>query len=423
MTGWDNVVPGNILCALDLGTTKFCLAALYLDRPETDRPLIEIITVPAAGMRRGMVADMQQAAAALTKLLDAAENQLNIDIRRVVVGIAGSHLRGFDTSSELITNNEVIASTHISALQEKVEQTRIAADREILHVVPVSFDLDDRQSTQNPIGFSAQTLRGDFFLVDADRLYLKDIVRLCNQAGLEVARLYSEPLSSASVTLDDAKKEVGVAVCDIGGGTTDGVVYQAGRPRAAFSLNIGGAMLTSDLAVALNLSLAEAERAKVFFGLGTTKDADTTMVINNIKGDARTITAELVRPILAARLAELCQLLGQQLLPYKGKLGGGIVLTGGGSEVAGIDRLFQKIFRIPVTKACPSFVYQETPVSTENQDDETMQSALMYPSKYATVMGLLNLELGRIKDDESTRRVSWTSRYVNQLVRWLKDMS
>lgn len=386
------------------------------------RPLIEIITVPAAGMRRGMVADMEQSAAALTKLLDAAENQLNIDIRRVVVGIAGSHLRGFDVSTEVETNNEVITAAHISMLQEKVEQTRVAADREILHVVPVSFDLDERQTTQSPIGLSAHTLHGDFFLVDSDRLYLKDIVRLCNQAGLEVTRLYSEPLSSASVTLDDTKKEVGVVVCDIGGGTTDGVVYQQGKPRAAFSLNIGGALLTSDLAVALNLSLTEAERTKVFFGLNNNREE--TLIVNNIKGDARTITGDRVQPVLSARLIELCQLLGEQLMPYKGKLGGGIVLTGGGSEVAGIDRLFQKVFRIPVTKACPSFVYQETEaVDPENADDSSNKSALMYPSKYATVMGLLNLELGRIKDDESTRRVSWTSRYMNQLVRWLKDMS
>lgn len=417
---WCGFVGSNHLYALDLGTTKFCLASLKLHGGQT-KPTLDLVTIPAAGMRRGMVSDMREAARGLSQLLDAAEKQLELDIRKVVVGIAGSHLRGFHTKISQEMNEQIIADSHILALQDQAEQTKRAPDREILHAVPVKFDLDHRQSVANPIGFSASKMEAEFFLVEADRLYLKDVIRLCNQAGLEVSRLYSEPFASASVTVDDEKKNLGVVIADIGGGTTDGVVFQNGAPSGAFSLNVGGTLLTSDLCVAFNLSVAEAERVKIFFGLD--KSSDRNLIVSNIKGESKTLHSKDVYPVLGARIFELCEMLGQELKKFKGSLGGGIILTGGGSEILGIDSFMQQIFKIPTVKSCPTLAFGQLNTLSVNSDRK-IEHALMYPSKFATAMGLLNLELVRTRESQADPKTTgWTSRYMNQLVHWLKEMT
>lgn len=397
------------LFALDLGTTKFCLATLRGGESQ----VIELIGVSSSGMRRGMVSDFAKAADAINRLLDAGEKQLNCDIRRVVVGIAGSHLH-----HRVITGTKSLATGRVEqedldSLSIQVEQEQGSELREILHCLPLAYRIDTRDAVDNPLGFSGRVLQIDYFVVDADKNYLRDVIRLCNQCGLEVAKLYSEPLASASVTLTDEQKNLGVALADIGGGTTDGVVFVAGRPTAVFTVNIGGAMMTNDLAIGLNLSPEEGERVKQRFGLNSEDQSNTTLEVRDIRGQKKLVSARQIYPVLAARVLELASITTLQLQMFRGRLGAGLILTGGGSTVAGLGPFLERRLGMPVTAALPSSDGL-LPMSTNHTE---------FSPKYATVLGLLNLELSRIRENSHTSRSSWSNRYISQFLTWVRELS
>ena len=402
------------LYALDFGTTKFCLAAVR-EVPGASTPSIETVSIPAEGMRRGMLANLEQAKAALRTLLDQAEKQFGGDITRAVVGVAGSHLASRIVTESCPVAGDNVTSQDLKTLIDKAEVRHATEAREILHTVPLGYRVDGRETVDDPIGFRGRTLAADFFLIDADKFYLKDLVTVCNEAGLQVVRLYSEPFASASVTVPDTYKQLGVALADIGGGTTDGIVFKGGRPTGAFTVNVAGKQMTNDLAIGLNVDTDEAEKVKLRFGikprLGDKVD------VADIRGQTKTVGASQVMPILVPRVHELCGLIARSLLPYKGTLGAGILLTGGGADVKGIAEYFQAKLGIPVARTRPVL---------PGDDGVAVEDALsrsIHPTRHATVIGLLNLELCRFGDLEKVRKTSWSNRYLGQIFNWIKDLS
>lgn len=404
--------------ALDLGTTKFALASLR-DAPGCQRPVVDIVSVPACGMHRGMLANMQQAKGALQNLLDIAERQWGVDITKVVVGIAGSHLRSRIVKASRALAAGQVLERDMQLLLEQVESEQPTDLRELLHTVPITYRVDDRELVADPTGFSGRVLTGDFFLIDADRYYLKDVVDLCNKSGLQVHRLYSEPFASASVTIPDKYKQLGVALADIGGGTTDGIVFRSGRPAAAFTVNVAGKLMTNDLAIGLNISTEDAEAVKVRFGI---KPRDNDAVeIQDVRGQPRHITGQHVIPILQPRIHELGALIARELQPFKGTLGAGILLTGGGADVKGISEYFQIKMHIPVGRARPVLTAESTSAGSLSDGDSILKS--QHATKHATIIGLLNLELGHLHEQQKTKKTSWSNRYLGPLINWIKELS
>lgn len=401
------------LFALDLGTTKFCLATLR----ETPGGgfAVETVSVPAEGMRRGMLANREQAKAALTSLIELAEKQFAADISKVVVGIAGSHLAGRTLTRQIAVSGDAVAGKDMRELLTIVEGEEASEARELLHVVPIGYRVDQRETVDDPRGFRGKALHGDFFLIDADKYYLKDVVDVCNEAGLQVTRLYSEPFASASVTVPDKYKHLGVALADIGGGTTDGIVFKAGRPVAVFTVNVAGKLMTNDLAIGLNIGPDEAEKVKIRFGIKP-RPGDA-IDVRDIRGNTRTLAAKDINPVLVPRVHELCGLVAQQLFPHRGTLGAGLLLTGGGADVKGITEYFQAKMGVPVVRA--------RPVLTKDGgvDEESALQRSTHPTKHATVIGLLNLELGRLGEQAKSRKTTWTNRYLGQFFNWIKELS
>jgi cell division protein FtsA len=426
------------LFALDLGTTKFCLATMR-EAPGGGQRL-ETVAVPAEGMRRGMLANLDEAKTGLNKLLEVAERQFGCDVTRVVVGVAGSHLQSRIVTATLPLETGIVTAKDTQRLIEKIEGDYTSETRELLHTVPIGYRVDSRETIDDPIGFKGRVVHGDYFLIDADKYYLKDIVDVCNDSGLQVVRLYSEPFASASVTVPDSYKELGVALGDIGGGTTDGIVFQAGRPRYAFTVNVAGKLMTSDLAIGLNIPPEEAERVKIFFGIkarGHDVNAmSSTLEVRDIRGQRKIVGLQHVQPILGARVHELGALLTKELMQFRGGLGAGLMLTGGGANVQGMHEYFQKRMGIPVRKAQPILKAEEPvadnpeggdnrdpgPVSAlQNPENQTVQHA--HPTKFATVIGLLNLELCRGANEDKQRKISWTGRYLGNFMNWIKELS
>lgn len=390
--------PKNLF-ALDLGTTKFCLAAL-LWHGET--PKLELVDIPADGMHRGMVSDISRAERCLGELIEKAEKQLNVTIDKVVVGVAGSHLRGYMASHSLPLNRQNCSHRHVQRMIEEVETKEENPFREILHCVPIGYKIDHREEIDNPLGFTGSQLTGRFFVIDSDKDYLKDMIRICNANGLEVIRLYSEPFASASVSIDEESKQLGIAVADIGGGTTDGIIFQNGKPVNAFTINIAGSMMTKDIAVGLNLSFAEAEKIKHHYGLSYLKNQKQS----GLEVDPM---AKRVFVILGSRIHELGAHLANELKDYRGLLGGGILLTGGGAQVHGIDQFMADRFKVKVSTRVPHL----TAVHPMEENVNT---------RHATALGLLNLELGRYYSQREIQG-SLPRRYIDHFVNWIRELS
>lgn len=407
--------------ALDLGTTKFCIGCLQQSQDPAKKGLFTIhsASAKAEGMRRGMLANMAEARQALSALVETAEAQFKCDINEVVVGVAGSHLSSRTVTISTDINNATITQDHIGQIFKRAEAQETHETREVLHIVPVGYRLDDRQSVENPVGFSGKTLLSDYFIIDADKYYLKDLVELCNESGLQVKRLYSEPFASASVTVPDEFKDIGCAMVDIGGGTTDGLVFQNNKPHKAFTINIGGKLMTNDLAVGLNLKQIDAEAIKIRFGLVPHKP-DDLVECADISNMSRIYKPEHSLQILGPRIQELGAHIAQNLKSYRGNLGGGLILTGGGSEVRGMQDFFSSKMGIPVHKTKPSVASQHNFISATDQLSGTIVN---YPTRQATMLGLLNLEIGKLQDDFSKQSTSWGSRYLGQFVNWVKELS
>ncbi len=404
--------------ALDLGTTKFCLAAIKKETPES-LPQLEIISIPAQGMYRGMLSNLKEATEALKELLTVAEKQLGTDVSEVVVGVAGSHLRSQRVIVELYNPHpSLIGETVLHQLEEKAKIQGFKEDKDILHLVPINYTIDDRIHTKNPNGFSFKKIVGEFFILQADKLYLIDIVRVCNEAGLEVKKLYAEPFASASVILSQKVKDQGVIIADIGGGTTDALVFKRGDPVDVFTINIAGKIMSNDLAIGLGISFDVAEQIKRTYGLQQSPPYFVD-VIDLYKRPKR-ISGEMIFNILSARVRELAELIKQASHTHTVSLRSGLILTGGGSEVLGLTSLLEKFLSYSVGKAnpqIPTHLYKNVSYTSSLYEPEE------HETKYATSLGLLYLETIRQEANKKPENLNKINKFFKSFFDWMKELS
>jgi cell division protein FtsA len=398
------------LFALDLGTTKFCLATIRFDS-ESGKPIIKKTVVPAGGMRRGMLSNMEEASEALNSLLDLAEKDFSRDIREVVVGVAGSHLSGKIGRASLDIGGDVI---NRADQDEVLEKCKYATEGlEILHNIPLSYQVDQREHVDSAVGFSGDFLKCESFIIEADKNYLKDIIRLCNNCGISVQKLYAEPFASSCVTVPYSMKQAGVAIADIGGGTTDGIVFKKGKPIKLFTVNIAGKLITSDLSIGLQISEDDALVAKHKFGLTRSEE---TITLQKITGENININGRLVHRILSCRIDELYTLISSELGPLLNLISGGIIFTGGGSELRGICEHITSKFGISSTKIKPEIPKLSN--HTENPGERVTAA-----TKFATVAGLLYLAIEDFGGDDKKQGSLKASKYLKTFVNWLKEIA
>jgi cell division protein FtsA len=418
-------VSGNNpqIFAVDLGTSKFCVARLTESNDPSAGFSIESLAVPARGTKRGMVVDFTAALECLSALIEEAETRWNCDITNGVVGIAGSHLRSHVAKGSIpISPQDSVATATTTRLEDQMHsafaQSTAASQRELLDCIPVSYQIDNRDPVDDPHGFSGSVLSADFLMIDSDKAYLRDVVRLVNAAGVRVTKLISEPLASAYVCAGEDFRELGCCVVDIGGGTSDGLVFANGKPALAFSVPMAGFAMTSDLSVALNLPIREAERIKTIYGLSSAQ-MDQIMV-EDVHGNQKSIPGPIVAKILEARCRELTVNIARHLVPFKGRLGGGVLLTGGGSQLFGVAELMSSSIRIPVRAVNPK--WQKSVGGNGRQEK--------LAPKFATALGLLvlgalpgNLNRPRGSVGDITGGTILPSGLMSKLRAWLREMS
>ncbi len=347
---------GELVAGLDIGTTKVCVVIGEAFADQVD--IIGVGTAASSGMKKGVVVNIEATVRAIRKAVDAASDMAGCDIETVFVGIAGDHIKGFNSPGILAINNQEIREKHINAVIQAAQTVKISDNQQIIHVLPQEYMVDDHTGIQNPLGMSGVRLVTNVHIVTADNTSLHNLMASCNRAGLSVAEIVLESVASSATVLSRDELELGVALLDIGGGTTDLAVFCNGSIKHTWELALGGNNLTNDISVGLRTPLQEAEELKYLYG-----GALSSMIKDNLiievptvgERKARKVSQRVMAEILEARMEEILQMVNKNIYSsgYRNRINAGMVLTGGTALLANIVDMAEQVFDMPVRMAYP----------------------------------------------------------------------
>jgi cell division protein FtsA len=372
---------GEIVVGLDIGTTKVCAVVAEV-KGGGDFSEIEILgvgNVPCKGLRKGVVANVASTTESIRQAIEEAQNMAGVEIRTVFAGIAGSHVRAQGSNGVVaIASNEVTRSD-VERVLENARAIPIPTDRQILHVLPCEYLVDTQDGIREPVGMSGVRLEAKAQLITAARSCVENVIKCAERVGLTVADVVLEPLASAEAVLTEDEREIGVAVVDIGGGTTDVILYVDGGIVSANVIPVGGMSVTSDIAAGLRTPMAEAERLKHARGcaLGRMVPDDEEMEVPGVGGyPARRVPRRVLADIIEPRVEEIFAVVRRQLEEsgYLEQLSAGVVLCGGAVLMEGMTELGEEILGMPVRRGYP--------VGTRGLTD------LTHGPQFATAVGL-----------------------------------
>ncbi len=348
----------RIVVGVDIGTTKVC--ALVASASASGR--VDVLGVGVAesdGLTRGVVTNIDRTVASVQKAVREAERMAGVEVRRVIVGIAGDHIHS-DQSRGVITisnRNREITDDDVRRLLEDTKQVAIPPDREILHVIPQEFIVDGQDGIADPVGMSGVRLEASVHVVTGLVSAVKNIYRCIEKAGYEVADIVLEPLASSYAVLHPDEKEVGVALVDIGGGTTDIVVFEDQTIRHTSVIAVAGNRVTEDIRKGLGVMRDQAERLKHLFGAAMVDMvSDDIITIPGIAGrDQKNISRTSLAQIIQPRMEEILEIVHNEIKRggYARHLAAGVVLTGGGSLIPGTAELAADILGIEARIGSP----------------------------------------------------------------------
>ena len=375
----------NIAVGLDIGTTK--IVAMVGKRNEYGK--LEILGVGNAkslGVKRGVVNNITQTIQSIQSAVIEAENASGIEIKDVVVGIAGQHIRSIQHSEYIIRENpdNVISDYDIDLLITQVQKLSMLPGEEIIHVLPQEFKIDEEAGIREPIGMYGRRLEANFHVVVGQSSSIRNAGRCVKDAGLELAGLTLEPLASANAVLSTEEKEAGVALIDIGGGTTDLAIFKDGIIRHTYVVPFGGNVITEDIKEGCSIIEKQAELLKVKFGSawpGENRDNEIVSIPGLRGQEPKEISLKNLSKIIHARVVEIIEMVFEQIKIYgydnpRKKLIAGIVLTGGGSELKHIKQLVEYITGI------------DTRIGYPNEHVAGESSKMVSRPLYATAVGL-----------------------------------
>lgn len=400
--------PGEIIVGLDIGTTKICCVVGEVTENTTE--IIGVGIVPSQGLKKGIVVNIESTVNSIKQAVRQAEETAGCDLRsvEVFVGIAGNHIKGFNSPGILAINNREIKKVDIDEVITAARTVKISENQRVIHVMPQEYMVDDHTGIQNPIGMTGVRLVTNVHIVTADIGAVHNLVTCCNKAGLEVADIVLESIASANAVLSPDEMELGVALVDIGGGTTDLAVFCDGTIRHTCEIGLGGHNLTNDLSVGLRTPLQEAERLKEDFGGAIASIIKPNLVVDVPTvgdRDPRKVTQKVLVDILEARMIEILEMVDRELVAsgQKNRINGGVVITGGTALLANIVDLAEQIFDMPVRIGYP--------VGITGRVDE------VYSPRCTTGVGLVMY--GREKNKEGNRH---EASVMNRMKGWIKKI-
>jgi len=348
------------LVGLDVGTSKVTAVVGEM----LDAGTLEIVGLGVAesrGIRRGVVVNLEAAVESIKKAVEEAELMAGVEIDSVHLGLSGPHIKGFNSRGVIAVagKNREITRDDVRRAIDAAKAVSLPTGREILHVLPQDFVVDDQDGIGAPVGMTGARLEVNVHIITGSQSSTANIVACVNRAGAGVAEMVVEQLAAGESVLTEDEKELGVALVDIGGGTTDIAIYERGSLWHTSVVNIGGDHFTNDIAVGLRTPVPDAEKIKRKCGcaLSAMVDEDETMEVASVGGrKPRVMARRILSEILQPRAEEIFHLVWDDIrrAGYEKSLNSGIVLTGGGAILDGMPEIAEQIFDLPIRRGCPT---------------------------------------------------------------------
>ncbi len=349
----------NIVVGLDIGTTKVSVVVGEVTNDGVD--IIGIGSHQSRGLRKGVIVNIEATIESIKKAVEEAELMAGCDIMSVYASISGSHIRGINSHGIVSVKDKIITEKDIDRVIDGASAVVLPMDREVIHVIPQEFVVDDQDGIHEPLGMAGTKFEANVHIVTASVACIQNVIKCANRCGLTVNEIVLGPLASAEAILSNDEKELGVVVMDIGGGTTDMVVFSGGAMIHSASLPLGGNHITNDIAVGLRTPAIEAEKIKQKYGcaLAGLVNKDETIDVPSVGGrKCRVLSRQILSDIIEPRMEEIFQIAKQEIVRagLEESIASGIVLTGGVSGLQGLSELAEQVFDFPVSRSYPSGV-------------------------------------------------------------------
>ena len=346
----------SLVVGLDIGTTKICTVVAELADGQIN--IIGLGTHPSKGLRKGVVINIDSTVQSIKKAVEEAELMAGVQLTSVYAGIAGGHIKGINSHGVIAVKNREITPSDVKRVIDAASAVAIPMDREVIHIIPQEFIVDDQDGIRDPVGMSGVRLEGRVHIVTGAITSAQNIIKCANRAGLDVDDIVLEQLGSSEAVLTPEEKELGVAIIDIGGGTTDLVIFSSGSIKHTAVFSLAGSHITNDISLGLRTPLEEAEKIKIRYGCALTSlvRKDETIEVPSVGGrKPRALSRYTLTEIIEPRVEEILSLVQHEITRtgYGNLLASGIVLTGGCALLEGIPDLAEQIFNVPVRRGIP----------------------------------------------------------------------
>ncbi|SHN59398.1 cell division protein FtsA [Desulfovibrio litoralis] len=404
----------DLIVGLDIGTTKIC--AVVGETTPDGVDIVGIGTSPSTGLRKGVVVNIEQTVQSIQKALEEAELMAGCEIRTVYAGIAGSHIKGFNSHGVIAVKGGEVTQKDMERAMDAARAIAIPLDREVIHTLPQEFIVDDQRGIADPLNMSGVRLEVKVHIVTGAVTSVQNILRSCHRSGLDVGDIVLEALASSKAVLNNEERELGVALVDLGGGTTDIAIFANDSIKYTGVLALGGQNLTNDIAFGLRTPMQSAESIKVKYGCAMVDlvHSDELIEVPSVGGrEPRRLSRTLLAEICEPRMEEILSLVDQELVRsgFKSHIGAGVVLTGGTALIDGCQELGEQIFNLPTRIGYP-------------RDVGGLKDVVNSP-KYATAVGLLRFgaekegfdQKFRIRDGNGFNKV------LSRMKKWFSDIS
>lgn len=406
----------NIVVGLDIGTTKVCSVIGNINQAG-ELEILGVGLVPSRGLRKGVVIDIESTAKSIYTSLEKAEIQAGVEVHGVFLGISGGHIEGINSKGVIaITDKDrEISQNEVRRVIEAATAVVIPVDREVIHIIPQEFVVDDQDGIKDPVGMSGTRLEAVVHIITAAATSINNIIKSLEKSGFNAKDIVLEPLASAQAVLSEEEKELGVALVDIGGGTTDYVIFQEGSLRKTGVISLGGNNVTNDIAYGLKTPSASAEEIKVKYGASIVDfiNEQEEIEVPGLGGrpsriEKRRNLVEIMQP----RIEEILDLVDSQIekTGYKDMLAGGVVLTGGVALTPFICDLAEEIFGLPVRLGKPLRIKGLNDI-VDSPVYSTAVGLTLYAQNNAPKLGPTNS-----KDDEKNIRS-----IIDRVKDWLEE--
>jgi cell division protein FtsA len=349
----------SIVVGLDIGTSKVC--TVVGEMTEHGAEIIGLGLHASQGLRKGVVINIEATVNSIKKAVEEAALMAGCEIHTVFTSISGGHIKAFNSHGIVAVKNQEVAQRDLERVIDAAKAVAIPMDREVLHVLPQDYIIDEQDGIKEPLGMSGVRLEAKVHIVTGSVTVAQNIVKCCNRTGLNVAEIVLAPLAAAEAVLTDEERELGVVLVDMGAGTTDVALYHDGTVKHTAVLGIGGNHVTNDIAAGLRTPFNDAERIKQRYGFAKSRmvTEDERVEVPSAAGkSAGTVSRQILCEIIEPRLDEIFELIQREIAKsgYEGTLASGVVITGGSMLLPGAVEMAERSFGLPVRLGVPGHV-------------------------------------------------------------------